>query len=54
MPSKQTTLVVLFFYLVKQAPESKANLTYEAVGAQYGIGPAGDANIDAEGGGEVN
>ena len=36
---QQTTLVVCFFSLIKQALESKAGLTYQAVEAQYGPGP---------------
>ena len=49
---QQTTLVVFFFSLIKQALESKASLTYEAVGAHYGIGPVGDAHLEAEDGRE--
>ena len=50
--SQQTTLVVLFFYLIKQSLESKAGLTHQAVEAQYGIGPVGDETLEAEDGRE--
>ena len=45
---QQTTLVWCFFSLIKQALESKAGLTYQAVEAQYGPGPSGDKHLDDE------
>ena len=42
---QQTTLVVCFFSLIKQALESKAGLTYQAVEAQCGPGPVGDESV---------
>ena len=45
---QQTTLVVCFFSLIKQALESKAGLTYQAVEAQCGPGPVGDEYLEAE------
>ena len=41
---QQTTLVVFFFYLIKQALERKARITYDAVVARYGRGPGGGCN----------
>ena len=38
---QQTTLVVFFFLLIKQALERKSRITYEAVVARYGLGPGG-------------
>ncbi|MDA8609411.1 hypothetical protein N9L19_00690 [bacterium] len=49
---QQTTLVVLFFSLIKQSLESKAGLTRQAVEAQYGIGRVGDETLEAEDGRE--
>ena len=45
---QHTTLVVLFFSLIKQPLDSKAGITYQAVEAQYGIGPIGDEHVEAE------
>ena len=50
---QQTTLVVFFFLLIKQALERKSRITYEAVVARYGLGPGGDAILEAENGGEA-